>query len=181
MDFLISQDLLNLIVVWLQILGAPIAVSVFVYGKFREIRDREAGTYAALSDKYEAYLQTCLAHSDLPVFDAADSGGTELTTEQNKRMQIVFCLLISMHEQAFLLYRGTRSAVRKRQWAGWEEYLDQWLSNVHLAELWPCIRSQFDADFVAFAELLIARKQPRMLPLGSPQSEPGGAMSVAED
>lgn len=56
MDFLISQDLLNLIVVWLQILGAPIAVSVFVYGKFREIRDREAGTYAALSDKYEAYL-----------------------------------------------------------------------------------------------------------------------------
>lgn len=152
MSWLTHVETLELIQLWIQLIAVPIGVAVFVYAKVREIRDREASTFTTLAEKYEAYLQVCLQHPDLPVFDGSDRNSRELSEDQQVRLHIVFCLWTSMLEHAYLLYRETRSAVRQAQWAGWQEYLDHWLLNPHYARLWPSIRTQFDRQFVQYAD-----------------------------
>ena len=152
MDWIPNQALLEYLSYCIQVIGVPVGVTVFVYGKYREIKDRENGTYATLGDAYKAYLATCLEHPDLPVFDGSSREMAKLTEDQSKRTQIIYCILVSMLEQAYLLYREARSRTRKHQWAGWEVYLDEWLGNPNFQQLWPQIQSQFDAQFVAYVQ-----------------------------
>lgn len=150
-DSILSRDSLEIAIFLIQLIGVPIGIAVFVYGKLREIRDRENGTYSTLGDKYESYLRLCLENDDLPIFDAAGEPPS-LDSQRRNRTQIALCVLTSIFEQAFLLYRDTRSSTRRKQWLGWDEYIQAWMGNSLYRELWPHIRTQFDRDFVKYAE-----------------------------
>ncbi len=149
---ILSKELIELLILWIQLLGVPVGIGVFVYGKFREIKDRESRTYSTLGDCYDAYLRTCLENPDLPAFGNGSDVTEPLSGERRKRMQLLFCLLLSLHERAFLLYRDTRSGFRKVQWQGWVGYLEDCFKNPHFSREWPLLSYQFDQCFVDFAE-----------------------------
>lgn len=62
--------------------------------KIRERRDREYGTYNALDDKYVQFLEMCLEHPDLDVFDVPRQDRRQPTEAERRQEQMLLTILI---------------------------------------------------------------------------------------
>lgn len=150
-----------------QLFGVPVAISMFFLAKRRERIDRENGTYDALDAKYQEFLSVCLENPDLPIFDSGRVVATDLTDEQEHRLQIALCILISILERAYLMYREQSDALRQRQWQGWVSYIEDYGKMASFVYYWPSLGRQFDAGFVAFVDETLAGIAARNLPVSA--------------
>jgi hypothetical protein len=92
--------------------------------------------YQLLSDNYQDFLKVALEHTDLRLFSAEE---TELSDEQQERMIIIFTMLISLFERAYLLlYDVGMSPTQVRRWRCWDDYMHEW-----------CRRADFPSSSVA--------------------------------
>ena len=81
--------------------------------------------YQLLSDNYQDFLKMTLDNPDLKLFsaDAAQS----LTEEQRERQLILFNMLVSLFERAYLLlYEDDMAPKQARRWHSWEDYMAEW-------------------------------------------------------
>jgi hypothetical protein len=133
-------------------LGIPIAILVFWSERRRERFDRQAQIYLSPNQQYIEYLKLCFEHPELDIYDLVSPGAT--TALDVKREWIAFNILISVMEQAFLLYRGHPDSDNK-QWSGWCDYMRWWLSRPNFRHAWDVeLSSQFDSDFVTYMNSL---------------------------
>ena len=129
-------------------LGIPVAILVFWFERRRQNIERQQLVYLAPNQQYIEYLKLCFEHPDLDIYDLVSPGAR--TPRDVKREWIAFNILISIMEQAFLLYRNHPDAENK-QWAGWQDYMRWWRARRNFRQAWEVgLSSQFDADFVAF-------------------------------
>jgi hypothetical protein len=154
MCFLPTADQLEYLLKVTQLIGIPVAVVIFFISKRRERLDREYGTYDALDNKYMDYLKLCLDNPDLDVADQPRQC-PPLTADQQHREKIVFTMLVSIMERAFLMYQGKSDQIRAAQWSGWDAYIRDWSRRANFAAVFPSLRSQFDTKFVSYTEQLI--------------------------
>lgn len=140
-----------------QLLGVPVAIMVFVAAKRKERLDRENGTYDALDAKYQEFLSICLQNPDLPIFDSGKVTGVGLSDAQEHRLQIALCMLISILERAYLMYRDQRSELRRNQWTGWVGYIEDYCRMASFVRYWPSLGVQFDSRFVQFVNEKVAK------------------------
>jgi len=145
----------------INILGFPLAIYVFLKEKKKERHDREYGTYNALDDKYVHYLELCLKHSDLDIFDVPLHDGVEQSPIQKRQEEILFTILISILERAFLMYKDQSTRLKKRQWTGWVAYMHDYGSRENFRRAWIKLGGQFDSDFVDFMNSHIAKPLER--------------------
>lgn len=146
---------LDLILKLIQIVGIPVAIYLFFTNKERERRDREYGTYDALDDKYIEYLRLCLDNPDLDVADIPQPQAAPLDAKQKHRELIMFSILISIMERAFLMYGDKATMIRTQQWEGWDAYARDWCQRDNFARALPLLRSQFDVQFVTYLDSLL--------------------------
>ena len=83
------------------VIGLPFAFWVFWIEQRKERENEEEEAYQLLSDAYNDFLKVVLAHPDLqlrsaPALEAA-------TPEQRERMLVIFDMLISLFERAYLI------------------------------------------------------------------------------
>lgn len=143
------------------ILGLPLGLSLFYHEKLRERRDREYGTYNALDDKYIHFLELCLERPHLDVFDLPQGAGSDDEASSRERQeQVLFMILISILERAYLMYQDQSSEVRRRQWVGWVAYMEGYCRRANFRRFWPRLGPEFDTDFVAFMQALIDDATP---------------------
>ena len=106
-------------------IGLPLAIFVFIYEKREERENDEQEVYQLLSDNYQDFLKIVLANSDLRLFSRDAS--THLSEEQRERMLVIFSLLVSLFERAYLLLYNDRMSIRQqRRWSSWEDYMMEW-------------------------------------------------------
>ena len=86
------------------IIGFPLGLIRYFNTKKREQKDREYGTYNALDDKYVEYQLLCLKYPYLDIFDVKDTNSIKLDEKQKKEELIVFTILLSIFERAYLMY-----------------------------------------------------------------------------
>lgn len=73
----------------------------------------------------QEFLRTALQHPDLKLF--ATNETPQLSDEQKERMFIIFSMLISLFERAYLLlYDETMTSKQRRRWLSWEDYMRDW-------------------------------------------------------
>jgi hypothetical protein len=133
-------------------LGIPLAILIFWFERRRERHERQAQIYLSPNQQYIEYLKLCFEHPELDIYDLVSPGAT--APRDVKREWIAFNILISVMEQAFLLYRGHPDPLNK-QWAGWCDYMRWWLCRPNFRRAWEIeLSSQFDSDFVAFMNSL---------------------------
>jgi len=131
------QQILQIVSSIISILGVPAAIYVYYSTKRREQRDREYGTYNALDEKYLQYLELCLAHWDLDVFEIPlPAQKKKVTLEQERKEQIIFAILVSILERAYLMYKDQSSEVKKAQFSGWESYMRIWCARKRFRQIW---------------------------------------------
>lgn len=132
------------------ILGAPIAIWLFFREKRKERLDREYGTYNTLDDKYVEFLNLCLNYPKLTMHGQPDEA-LALSPEEMRQRDIIFEILVCLFERAFLMYSGQSDTIRKKQWIGWKEYMEYWMTNDHFRNAWSrFLNDQYDADFMRF-------------------------------
>ena len=138
------------------ILGLPLAILLLYREKVRERRDREYGTYNALDDKYIQFLEMCLEHPNLDVSDFPRQDQRQPTEAELRQVQILLTILVSILERAFLMYKDQSTEIKKRQYAGWVDYMKDWCSRPIFRSQWPTLGKQFDSAFLDFMNELMA-------------------------
>ena len=147
--FLDILEALSKIVV---ILGLPLAYVQYLRTKRKEKRDREYGTYNALDEKYLEFQKLCLDHPYLDIFDIEDESPKKLDAKQKKEELILFTMLFSIFERAYLLYSDQNSNIKKKQWSGWDSYIKSYCARDAFLEAWKKSGSTFDTDFERYME-----------------------------
>lgn len=156
MNISILTDYLKVAAHIVTILGLPLAIFLYYQEKKKERRDREYGTYNALDDKYIQFLELCIEHADLDVFDVPLEDRNKSSPKQRRQEQILFTILISILERAFLMYKDQSSEIKKRQWTGWVDYMRDYCSRENFRREWKKLGEQFDTEFVGLMNRLIA-------------------------
>ena len=142
------------------VIGLPLAIYVFLH-ELRRARDNEEGeVYQLLSDNYQDFLKVALTNPDLRLFSAEKTPA--LSEEQQERMLIIFSMLISLFERAYLLLHEERmSPKRRKRWLSWEDYIREWCQRADFRALLPTLLRGEDEEFVAYVRSLAASEERR--------------------
>ncbi|MFT3929596.1 MAG: hypothetical protein QM709_04770 [Spongiibacteraceae bacterium] len=148
-----DKDLWELASYIVTVIGLPLAIFVFIFEQRKERDNEEENVYQLLSDNYQDFLKIALDNSDLHLFSAEQT--PELTTEQEERMLIIFSMLISLFERAYLLlFEDDMSDKQKRRWSSWEDYMIEWLDRSDFRNMLPNLLRGEDPGFVTYIQKL---------------------------
>ena len=117
-----TWELLSYIVT---VIALPVAIIVFLFEQRKERENEEEEVYQLLSDNYQDFLKVALDNPDLGIYSV--HGALTLTEEQRERKFIIFSMLMSLFERAYLLlYEDDMSDKQARRWHSWEDYMLEW-------------------------------------------------------
>jgi hypothetical protein len=151
------------------LVSVGIAVVLFVQGQAherdarvrelahaREVRVNDA--FNALDDKYIDYVKLCMQHPELDAFDTPLLRDRPATAAETRGESMMFAILFSVMERSFLMYRDQSDAFKKSQWAAWETYVKSWTTRKNFLDEWARTKTEFDHDFAAYLDSVIARR-----------------------
>ena len=135
------------------VIGLPLAIFVFFFEQRKERENEEEEVYQLLSDNYQDFLRVALDNPDLRLF--ADEETPQLTDEQRERMFIIFSMLISLFERAYLLlYEDDMKPKQARRWRSWEDYMSEWCERADFRALLPLLLRGEDPEFAVYMQSL---------------------------
>ena len=140
------------------VIGLPLAIFVFLFEQRKERDNEEEEVYQLLADNYQDFLKVVLESPDLRLFSTEAT--PELTGEQRERMFVIFSMLISLFERAYLLlYEHNMSAKQQRRWSSWEDYMLEWCGRADFRDALPMLLRGEDPEFARYITQLLARER----------------------
>lgn len=140
------------------VIGLPLAIVVFLYEQRRERENEEEEVYQLLSDNYQDFLKIALRNPDLRLFSEEET--PQLSQEQKERMIIIFSMLVSLFERAYLLlYEEGMAPKQIRRWRSWEDYMSEWCRRADFRTALPNLLHGEDPDFVTYIQTLAASEK----------------------
>jgi hypothetical protein len=137
------------------VIGLPLAIGVFFLEQRKERENEEEEVYQLLSDNYQDFLKVALENPDLRLF--SDQTAPSLSEEQVERQLIIFAMLMSLFERAYLLlHEDDMSPKQARRWNSWEDYILEWLHKPQFRSCLPQLLRGEDPSFVRYVERLAA-------------------------
>lgn len=134
------------------IVGLPMAIFVYLRDQRKERKNEEEEVYVRLSDQYAAFLQLVLANADLQL-STRETLATPPTPEQQERRRVLFEILVSLFERAYILvYEEHMDKEELRLWASWEDYMREWCARRDFREALPALLRGEDPDFAAYIQ-----------------------------
>lgn len=131
------------------VIGLPMAISVFIFEQHKERNNEEEEVYQLLSDNYQEFLKVTLEHPDLRLFASEET--PSLSEEQRERMFIIFSMLISLFERAYLLlYEAKMNEKQLRRWRSWEDYMGEWCNRADFRASLPALLRGEDPEFTDY-------------------------------
>jgi hypothetical protein len=146
------------------VVGLPFAIAVFLYEQRRERQNEEEEIYQRLSDEYAEFLKIVLQHADLGLM-RAQVDESALTAEQRERRGVLFELLVSIFERAYLLvYEEQMKRQTQRLWMSWEDYMRDWCRRKDFRTQLPALLVGEDPDFAAHLTRIAAEEATKSAP-----------------
>lgn len=139
------------------VIGLPFAIVVFGLQQRKERENEEEAIWQQLSDAYIDFLEVVLANPDLKL--RSQTAAPDLTDEQRERMWVIFDMLITLFERAYLLaYEEDMDEKQRRRWHSWEDYMREWCRREDFRERLPELLRGEDPDFSAYILRLAAEE-----------------------
>ena len=130
-------------------LGLPVAIVFFILEQRKERDNEEEEAYQLLSNAYTDFLKVVLANPDLqlrthePLHDP--------TPEQRERMLVIFDMLVSLFERAYLVaWKPDMSEAEARRWNSWDDYMREWCQRDDFRQVLPLLLRGEDPGFQAY-------------------------------
>jgi hypothetical protein len=137
------------------VIALPLAIFTFWQEQRKERENEDEETYQLLSDAYTDFLKLVLANPDLQLRSTV--AAPQLTDEQRERRQVVFEMLISLFERAYLLaYDDDMTEKQRRRWLSWDDYMREWCRRPDFCVMLPQLLQGEDGDFAAYIRRLAA-------------------------
>ena len=134
------------------ILGFPAAIFVFIYEHRRRLANEESELHRNLSEEYDNFLRLVLDNSDLLLLKWS-SPPPSLTEEQSERREIIFTMLVSLFEKAYIiLYDENMSRDARRRWLSWEDDMREWCRRKDFRDVLPKLLEGEDDEFCRHIE-----------------------------
>ncbi len=129
--------------------GLPLAIYTFVLEQRKERDNEDEEIYQMLSDAYIDFLKLVLQHPDLKLRTQAATEG--LNDEQRERMQVLFEILISLFERAYLTaYNEQMTAQQRRRWHSWDDFMREWCRREDFRKALPNLLQGEDINFANY-------------------------------
>jgi hypothetical protein len=128
------------------VIGLPFAVVVFLMQQRRERENEEEEGYQLLSNAYNDFLKVVLANADLQL--RSQEALAHPTPEQMERMLVIFDMLISLFERAYLVaYKDEMAPTEQRRWNSWDDYMREWCRRDDFVHALPLLLRGEDPAF----------------------------------
>lgn len=125
LDILRSPDLWETASYVVTVIALPYAIIVYLADQRRERDNEDELAYQLLQDAYIDFLKIVLANPDLQL--RTKTSTPNLSGEQRERMLVIFEMLVSLFERAYLVaYRPNLEGVALRRWNSWDDYMREW-------------------------------------------------------
>ncbi|TFY99482.1 hypothetical protein [Ramlibacter rhizophilus] len=132
-------------------LGLPVAIAFFAWEQRKERDNEEEEAYQLLADAYNDFLKVVLRHPDLQLRTAAPL--LNPTPEQRERMLVIFDMLISLFERAFLVAHKERmSETERRRWNSWDDFMREWCRREDFRNALPLLLRGEDPEFQSYLQ-----------------------------
>ena len=149
-----TWELLSYIVT---VFGFPLAIVAYLMEQRKERENEDEEVYQLLTADYTDFLKLVIANPDLKL--RSQSEITNLTEEQRERVQVLFEILISLFERAYLLsYDDKMTRKQQRRWLSWEDFMLEWCRREDFRKLLPKLLQGEDPDFAAYIRRLAAQE-----------------------
>ncbi len=144
------------------ILGFPAAIGVFVYEHRQRLANEENEIHRNLSEEYDNFLRLVLDNADLLLLRRAGAA-PELSDEQLERREIIFRMLLSLFEKAYIiLYDEGMGRDARRRWLSWEDDMREWCRRKDFQTVLPELLEGEDDQFSAYILALARSEAPAM-------------------
>jgi hypothetical protein len=131
------------------VFGLPLAIYTFILEQRKERDNEDEEVYQLLSDAYIDFLKLVLANPDLKL--RTQTATPNLTEEQHERMQVLFDILISLFERAYLTaYDEDMTDKQRRRWHSWDDFMREWCRRDDFRTALPRLLQGEDEDFAAY-------------------------------
>ena len=127
------------------VIGIPLALATFVRQEGKERQSEQEEIYDKLMDHY-SNIQTKLF--EYPELDIHDRPLQNL--EDARRQRILYEMLATLFERAFILLYGEADPAYQRMWNSWNDYIEMWIKRPNFLAVLPALMVGEDVDFVAF-------------------------------
>lgn len=118
------------------VVGLPLAIFTFWQEQRKERENEDEETYTLLSDAYTDFLKLVMENPDLQLRSRV--AAPRLTDEQLERRQVVFEILVSLFERAYLLvFDVEMTESQRRRWHSWDDYIREWCRRADFRAMLP--------------------------------------------
>jgi hypothetical protein len=145
------------------VIGLPMAIGIFFFEQRKERANEEAEVYQLLANAYTDFCKVILDHPDLHLFTNAAT--PDLSPEQRERMLVIFDMLMSLFERAYLTaWQPRMNAAQTRRWAVWEDFMREWIRRDDFyASAEPLLLGE-DPEFQAYFRRLLIDERGALAP-----------------
>lgn len=141
------------------ILGFPAAILTFVFEQRKERANEISELHRNLSEEYDNFLRLVLDNADLLLLRRSGRP-PELDEEQLERRDIIFEMLVSLFEKAYiLLHEDHMNRDASRRWLSWEDDMRHWCERADFRSVLPELLDGEDDDFSRHISRIAAEQQ----------------------
>ncbi len=127
-------------------LGLPFAIGFFIWGERKERDNEEEEAYQVLSNAYNDFLKVVLQNADLRL--RTNEPLANPTPEQNERILVIYDMLISLFERAYIVaWTEDMSELERRRWNSWDDFMREWCRRENFFNALPLLLRGEDPQF----------------------------------
>ncbi|MCD8497737.1 MAG: hypothetical protein LRZ85_06425 [Alphaproteobacteria bacterium] len=135
------------------VIGIPFALITFIAQEHKERQSEQQEIYDQMMEHYARIQDKLFQHPEL---DEHDNPMTN--PEDQRRQKIIYNMLASLFERAFIMLYGEDDPDYKRMWNSWLDYINHWCKKKNFREALPELMEGEDPEFIAFMETVTGMK-----------------------
>jgi hypothetical protein len=144
-------------------LALPFAILFFAWEQRKERDNEEEEQYQLLSDAYNDFLKVVLGNPDLQL--RSNEPLQDPTPEQRERMLVIFDMLTSLFERAYLVaFKPRMGETERRRWNSWDDYMREWCRREDFRNALPLLLRGEDPEFQSYVRRLAEEERGVLVP-----------------
>lgn len=153
MEFSTVKEWFELLAYAATIIGIPLAIYTYYKEKAQERKIKEKEVLFTSHSLYVDYLKMCFDNPELEVYNTSYDNPD--FSQKEKKEIIVFEILFTYLESAYLYYEDLSEEVKRKRWIGWVTYVKDFSKQENFKKAWRLTEGQWDEDFMRFMNNLM--------------------------